>query len=182
MDYFIQSIYSFFEDPTMSFDTNEEMPRVWDNISFEGDAGVRAKQNNEAEQYTFTNYFNNKNPINAATSQVGMVPTGYQFDIDENNKLEREGSIRLLRTGCKIETKPYITCPDISRGIGSIDAENFLVYDSKAREQRCDIQSTETYIQQYTLTPLIPSVQKLVGKNALLYNYDITGIDTRRNN
>jgi hypothetical protein len=174
MDNILESVYNFIWNPL----TVDEK-YTWNNILYEGDAGEREKQNINAETYTFDNYFNHKNPMNVATSQVGVVPTGYQFDIDSSNRLLREGDVRRIRTGCKHINKPYITCPYLGRGRGNIDIENAIVYSTPQAESRCDIQSSERSYLPFTQMPLINEAQKLVGKNALLYNYDNIGIDTR---
>jgi hypothetical protein len=174
MENIMQSIYDFFWDPT-KVDENY----LWNNIQYEGDSGEREKQNIVAEQYTFDNYFNHKDPLNVATGQVGIVPTGYQFDIDKSNMLLREGDVRRIRTGCKHINKPYITCPYLARGTPNIDVENAIVYSTPQAQSRCDIQSSEKSYLPYTQMPLIPESKQLVGHNALLYNYNNIGIDTR---
>lgn len=193
MDFF-QSLfnnlfYSCENEPVQSFDIPVEInnPQAWNNYLFEGDVGVRAKQNNEIEDYNLANYFNHQNPICAATSQVGMVPTGHQFNIDASNKLAREGTVRILHTGCRMDEAallPFVGIPNLERNVNlnnTVYEENKIIYANQhTYNSRCNMQTMEKDYFQYTEMPLIPTAQQMVGKNALLYIYDMNGVNSRR--
>jgi len=137
----------------------------------------RDAQNNEFGTYLTTNYFENwcgmKKPIDFATSQPGIFYNGGSggaggCNVNSDSKL-KIGSIQ-THPKCRISLyqRPFATVPFLGRGPPRPVVESRLQQGSYTTETKSCKTVTEKSFQQYTETPLVPSLQATIQNPANL--------------
>jgi hypothetical protein len=147
----------------------------FDNLTRIGDdnCGVNARdvQNNAYGSYLTTNYFlgwcGMKKPIQFATKQPNVFYSGGHggaggCTINQDSDL-KIGSIQ-THPKCKIslQQRPFATVPFLGRGPPRPVLESRLLQGSSINDLKSCKTVTEKSFNQYSMTPLIPSVQETI--------------------
>ena len=149
----------------------------FDNQTRIGDdtCGITAReaQNNAAGSYNTTNYFLNwcgmKTPIGFATQQPNMFYNGGfgpcgagGCNISSDSKL-KIGSLQ-THPKCKIslQQRPFLTVPYLGRGPPRPILEARLQQGSQINDLKSCKTVTDKSFNDYSMTPLIPSVQATI--------------------
>lgn len=133
-------------------------------------------QNTNAANYLLTN-FNSSCPmnktVNCATSQPAINYSGSHqvgiggCNIDENSELSLT---KLTRDKCKINLfqRPFVTVPYLGKGMSNAVLESQLQQGELANNKKSINPSSEVCYQNYSNTPLIPSLQATINNPANL--------------